>query len=95
MSTVSHVKLEGNTISCILSISYIVLIQLLNCINMDSSDDDDVFQKEHIVYYHGNNPANSSSEIIDLTKDDTVSSDITHISETEMAGKSDTSGMYT
>ena len=82
--------------SHILIISYIVLIQLLNCIKMGSSDDDVIFQKEeHIVYYHGNNPANSSSEIIDLTKDDTASSDITHISEIEMAGKFDTSGMYT
>ena len=66
---------------------------------MDSSDYDVIFQKEeYIVYYHGNDPANSSSEIIDLTKDGTASSDITHISETEMDvddGKSDTSGMYT
>ena len=41
---------------------------------MNSSDD----------YYHGNDPANSSREIIDLTKDDTASPDITHISDTEM-----------
>ena len=66
---------------------------------MDSNEDDVVFQKkEYIVYYHGNDPVSSSSQIIDLTKDDTASYDITHIGEIEMDvddGKSDTSGMDT
>ena len=56
-------------------------------------------RKKYIVYYHGNDPAPSSSDIIDIIKDEeTASSESTHISETEMDvhdGKSDTSGMYT
>ena len=56
-------------------------------------------KKEDNVYYHGNDPAPSSSDVIDLIKDEeTASSEITLISETEMDvhdGKFDTSGMYT
>ena len=67
---------------------------------MESSDDDVIIEKEeYTVYHNGNDPASSSSDIIDLTKDEeTASSEITHISETEMDvddSKSDTSGMYT
>ena len=66
---------------------------------MESHNDDfTIEEEEYIVYYHCNDPAPSSSDIIDLTKDaETASSEITHISETEMDaddGKSDTSGMY-
>ena len=76
------------------------LTHTLNNIKMESSDDDvPIENKEYIVYYHGNDPAPSSSNVIDVTKDEeTASSEITHISETEMDvddGKSDTSGMYT
>ena len=67
---------------------------------MESSDDDVMIEKEeYIVYYHGDDPAPSRSDIIALTKDkEAASSEITHISETEMDvddSKSDTSGMYT
>ena len=53
---------------------------------MKSSDDDVIIEKEeYTVYYRGNDPAPSSSDIIELRKDEeTASSEITDISETEM-----------
>ena len=66
---------------------------------MDASDDDVIFvREEHTVYYHGsdNDPEpNNDNEMIDLTTDDTPTSNIIHISETSLDDdKYDTSGKY-
>ena len=92
------VILDGN-VNFLSNLEYF-LLNTLNNIKMESIDDDVTMQKEeYIVYYQGSDPAPSSSDIIDLTKDEeTASSEIIHISETEMDvddGKPDTSGMYT
>ena len=63
---------------------------------MDSStSDEDVIFISETVYFHGFTTMLHSSEIIDLTEDDTENEavNITHISETdEQDIKSDTSG---